>query len=67
MGHSLQVVSVLASAAATFFAAPLSARIHEGLVFSNRDKRTLPKKFLSSEDFVISIGPSPIERISLRV
>ena len=47
MGHSLQVVSVLVSAAATFFAVPLSARIHEGLVFTNRDKRTLPKKFLS--------------------
>ena len=47
MGHSFQVVSVLVSAAATFFAVPLSARIHEGLVFSNRDKRTLPKKFLS--------------------
>ncbi len=45
MGHSFQVVSVLVSAAATFFAVPLSARIHEGLVFSNRDKRTLPKKF----------------------
>src|SRR6266852_5514359 len=47
MGHSLQVVSVLVSASATFFAVPLSARIHEGLVFSNRDQRTLPKKFLS--------------------
>ena len=47
MGHSFQVVSVLVSAAATFFAVPLSARIHEGLVFSNRDQRTLPKKFLS--------------------
>ena len=47
MGHSLQVVSVLVSAAATFVAVPLSARIHEGLVFSNRDQRTLPKKFLS--------------------
>ncbi len=47
MGHSFQVVSVLVSAAATFVALPLSARIHEGLVFSNRDKRTLPKKFLS--------------------
>jgi malonyl CoA-acyl carrier protein transacylase len=47
MGHSLQVVSVLVSAAATFFAVPLSARIHEGLVFSNRHQRTLPKKFLS--------------------
>ena len=47
MGHSFQVVSVLVSAAATFVAVPLSARIHEGLVFSNRDKRTLPIKFLS--------------------
>ncbi len=47
MEHSLQVVSILVSAAATFFAVPLSARIHEGLVFSNRDRRTLPKKFLS--------------------
>ena len=47
MGHSFQVVSILVSAAATFFAVPLSARIHEGLVFSNRDKRTLPQKFLS--------------------
>ena len=47
MGHSIQAVSVLVSAATTFFAVPLSARIHEGLVFSNRDKRTLPKKFLS--------------------
>jgi hypothetical protein len=47
MGHSIQVVSVLVLAAATFFAVPLSARIHEGLMFSNRDQRTLPKKFLS--------------------
>jgi len=47
MGHSIQAVSVLVSAASTFFAVPLSARIHEGLVFSNRDKRTLPNKFLS--------------------
>lgn len=47
LGHSIQSVSVLVSAASTFFAVPLSARIHEGLVFSNRDQRTLPKKFLS--------------------
>ena len=47
LGHSIQAVSVLVSAASTFFAVPLSARIHEGLVFSNRDQRTLPKKFLS--------------------
>ena len=50
MGHSLQVVSLLVSAASSFFAVPLSARIHEGLVFSNRDQRTLPGKFLSLVD-----------------
>jgi DDE superfamily endonuclease len=47
MGHSIQAVSLLVSAASSFFAVPLSARIHEGLVFSNRDHRTLPGKFLS--------------------
>jgi hypothetical protein len=46
MGHSIQVVSILVAAASTFFAVPLSARIHEGLIFSNRDQRTLPTKFL---------------------
>ena len=47
MGHSIQVVSVLVCAAESFFAVPLSGRIHEGLVFTNRDKRTLPTKFIS--------------------
>lgn len=47
MGHSIQVVSILVSAASTFFAVPLSARIHEGIVFSNRDQSTLPIKFLN--------------------
>lgn len=47
MGHSIQVVSVLVRACGSFFAVPLSARIHEGTVFSNRDQRTLQTKFLS--------------------
>jgi hypothetical protein len=50
MGHSIQAVSLLVSAATTFFAIPLSARIHEGVIFSNRDRRTLPRKFLSLVD-----------------
>lgn len=50
MGHSIQVVSLLVSAASSFFAVPLSARIHEGVVFSNRDHRTLPGKFLALVD-----------------
>jgi DDE superfamily endonuclease len=62
MGHSIQAVSILVSAASSFFAVPLSARIHEGLVFSNRDHRTLPRKFLSLID---TLGiPEPIYLIA---
>ena len=46
MGHSLQAVSLLVHAAHSVFAVPLAARIHEGLVWSNRDKRTLLDKML---------------------
>jgi len=46
MGHSLQAVSLLVHAAQSVFAVPLAARIHEGLVWSNRDKRTLLDKML---------------------
>jgi hypothetical protein len=52
MGHSLQAVSVLVEAAATVFAVPLTARIHEGLVWSNRDRRTLLDKMLALLDLV---------------
>jgi hypothetical protein len=47
MGHSLQAVSLLVHAANSFFAVPLAARIHEGLVWSNRDRRTLLDKMLT--------------------
>jgi len=47
MGHSLQAVSVLVKAAGSHFAVPLAARIHEGLVWSNRDRRTLLDKMLA--------------------
>lgn len=46
MGHSLQAVSLLVHAASTCFAVPLAVRIHEGLVWSNRDRRTLLDKML---------------------
>jgi hypothetical protein len=52
MGHSLQAVSVLVQAANSVFAVPLAIRIHEGLVWSNRDKRTLLDKMLSLLDIV---------------
>jgi hypothetical protein len=47
MGHSLQAVSLLVQAAASFFAVPLAVRIHEGVVWSNRDRRTLLDKMLA--------------------
>ena len=47
MGHSLQAVSLLVQAASSVFAVPLAARIHEGVVWSNRDRRTLLDKMLA--------------------
>lgn len=41
MGHSWQAISLLVSAGTGLFSLPLAARIHEGLVFTNRDSRTL--------------------------
>lgn len=46
MGHSFQAVSILTQAANSVFAVPLAMRIHEGLVFSNRDQHTLLDKMI---------------------
>jgi hypothetical protein len=45
-GHSCQAISVLMRAAQSVFAVPLICRIHEGVVFSNREKRTLLDKMI---------------------
>jgi DDE superfamily endonuclease len=47
MGHCLQAVSLLVAAANSVFAVPLAIRIHEGLVWSNRDQRTLLDKMIA--------------------
>lgn len=48
MGHSIQAVSLLVhSAAGQVAAIPLCSRIHEGLVFSNRDSKTLLDKLVA--------------------
>jgi hypothetical protein len=47
MGHSFQAVGILAGALNSVFAVPLVSRIHEGALFSKRDKRTLLDKMLS--------------------
>lgn len=45
-GHSCQAIAVLTQALASIFALPLACRIHEGVVFSNRDQRTLLDKMI---------------------
>ena len=47
MGHSYQAISLLVSACKSVFAVPLASRIHEGIVLSNRDTRTLLDKMVS--------------------
>jgi len=47
MGHSLQAIGMLVhGAVGQFFCVPLASRIHEGLVWSNRDQRTLLDKLV---------------------
>jgi hypothetical protein len=45
-GHSIQAVCVLVQVFNSVLAVPLGMRIHEGLVWSNRDRRTLLDKML---------------------
>ena len=48
MGHSLQAISLLVrSGVGQVAAVPVASRIHEGLVFSNRDSRTLLDKLVA--------------------
>lgn len=47
MGHSFQSVALLVEAEQSAFAVPLASRIHEGVVGSNRDTRTLLDKMAS--------------------
>jgi len=46
MGHSYQAVGILVGALKSAFSVPLICRINEGLIFSNRDKRTLLDKMV---------------------
>lgn len=57
MGHSMQAVGLLVHAANSVFAVPLAVRIHEGLVWSNRDKRTLLDKMLGLLDILAIEAP----------
>lgn len=57
MGHSCQAISILAQGLKSVVAIPLVARIHEGLVFSNRDKRTLLDKMIMLLDSLFITEP----------
>ncbi len=46
MGHSFQAVSILMQANISVLAVPLAMRIHEGIVTTNRDRRTLLDKMI---------------------
>lgn len=52
-GHYCQAVSVLAGALNSVFAVPLASRIHDGVVFSNRDSRTSLDKMI---ELIISLN-----------
>ena len=60
MGHSMQAVGLLVHAAKSVFSVPLAVRIHEGLVWSNRDKRTLLDKMLGLLDILAIKAPSTL-------
>lgn len=44
MGHSYQSIGLLTQHGNAMYCVPLASRIHEGVKFSNADKRTLPNK-----------------------
>ncbi len=61
MGHSFQVISLLVAGRTNqFFAVPLVSRIHEGLVFSNRDHRSLLDKLAVMFIEVAQIADRPL-------
>ena len=45
-GHSCQAIALLVGCSRSFFALPLTCRIHEGLVFSNRHTKSLLDKMV---------------------
>lgn len=60
MGHSFQAVSLLVHGiAGQHFAVPIVSRIHEGIVFSNRDSRTLLDKLANMFLEITAIAQRP--------
>jgi hypothetical protein len=57
LGHSCQAIGILAQGLSSVVAIPLAARIHEGVVFSNRDQRTLLDKMIQLFNALALMGP----------
>lgn len=57
MGHSCQAISLLAGGHNNPLAVPITARIHEGVIASNRDQRTLMDKLLTCLLSLRFLGP----------
>ena len=57
LGHSCQAVGLLVRGLSSVAAIPLAARIHEGIVHTNRDKRTLLDKLLELIDALAIDSP----------
>jgi hypothetical protein len=64
MGHSFQAVALLFRRSSLAWAVPLAARIHEGLIFSNRDRRTLQDKLARLVNSIANTLHSPIYLIA---
>ena len=61
MGHSIQCLALLAKSLTGCMAAvPLIAEIHEGIVLSNRDQRTLNDKAVSLVRMIQTISKKPL-------
>jgi DDE superfamily endonuclease len=59
-GHSFQAIGLLVThTLGAVFAVPISSRIHEGAVFSNRDRRTLLDKFVQLFLPLAAAAPGP--------
>lgn len=48
MGHSLQAIAILVKGVRQYFAVPLTAKIHEGIRYHCKDKRTLLDKLFET-------------------
>jgi hypothetical protein len=62
MGHSFQAVGFLARVGKVVWSVPLACRIHEGVISSNRDKRTLHHKLASLLAEVSSAMPKLVRK-----